>query len=394
MILKTIKLKHYSKKRRWKLLLVFFAILISTFSLYFTNQLMKKLAAEEKKRISLWAQATQELINSDSNQDVSFLFEVLKNNETIPVLLLDADDNILSYRNIDSLLLQNDKYKKQIIEKFKNNGKESFAVVAEDGTELNKIYYSDSLLLKQLHYYPYLQLAIVFLFILVSYIAFSISRKKEQNQVWLGMSKETAHQLGTPISSLMAWIEILKNSNNDQEMIDELSKDVIRLEKITSRFSMIGSRPQLVDMDLASVVQSGINYIQTRIPSSIQITTNFDSIDRVMVPINPDLFEWVIENLCKNAVDAMGAKGQIDIVLEVNKKNIYLDIIDNGKGIPKKYFKTIFQPGFTTKDRGWGLGLSLVARIIEQYHKGKIFVKHSELEVGTCFRIILSRYHK
>jgi nitrogen-specific signal transduction histidine kinase len=383
--------KIYRKKRQWKFLLVLFAILIGGLSLWYTNNLMAKLSAEEHKRIELWAEATQQLINSDPEQDVSFLFEVLRNNETIPVILVDMDDNVISFRNIDSTKMEDPAYKKNKLDEFRNNNKEHFVIKTEDGIELNKIYYSDSNLLKQLQYYPYIQLGIVFLFILVSYFAFSISRRAEQDQVWLGMSKETAHQLGTPISSLMAWLEIMKETQNDPEMIIELEKDINRLEKITARFSKIGSQPKLDSLDLKAVLENSVNYIKSRVPRSIEITTHFNQNEKIVVPLNTDLFEWVIENICKNAVDAIGQSGKISVTAEAYNDNIIIDIKDSGKGIPKANYKTVFNPGYTTKNRGWGLGLSLVKRIIEQYHKGKVFVKHSEIGAGTTFRIVLKK---
>lgn len=386
------KLKIYRKRRQWKLLLVLFALFIGGISIFFTNNLMEKLAAEEHKRIQLWAEATEQLINVSPDQDVSFLFEVLKNNETIPVILVDMEDNMISYRNIDSVKMQNPTYVEKKIHELKNNSKENFIIKTEDGEALNQIYYSDSYLLTLLYYYPYFQLGLVFLFILASYFAFSISKRAEQDQVWLGMSKETAHQLGTPISSLMAWIEILKDQVKDPEIINELEKDTKRLEKIASRFSKIGSKPNLSEENLRQTLQSTINYMTRRIPSSIKISlVNSPQDSDIKVKINEDLFEWVIENLCKNAVDAIGEKGEISISYEETHKHICIDIKDTGKGIPKSEYKTIFNPGYTTKARGWGLGLSLVKRIVEQYHQGKIFVKNSELGIGTTFRIILKK---
>jgi signal transduction histidine kinase len=352
---------------------------------------MKKLSAEEHKRIELWAEATQQLINSDPEQDVSFLFEVLRNNETIPVILVDMEDNILSYRNIDSIKMENPSYQKTKLAEFKKNQKEYFVIKTDDGIELNKIYYSDSLLLKQLHYYPYVQLGIVFLFILMSYFAFSISRRAEQDQVWLGMSKETAHQLGTPISSLMAWVEIIKDTDNGIGLSIELEKDVQRLEKIAARFSKIGSQPQLIPTEVNLVIENSLNYLKTRVPASIEISTEFSNNEKNVLPLNTELFEWVIENICKNAVDAIGTKGKVLVKTGSTAKSFFIDIIDTGKGIPKSDFKTVFSPGYTTKNRGWGLGLSLVKRIIEQYHMGKVFVKHSEIGVGTTFRIALKK---
>ncbi|MBN2778261.1 MAG: ATP-binding protein [Bacteroidales bacterium] len=352
---------------------------------------MTKLSLEERKKIELWAEATQQLINSDPEQDVSFLFEVLRNNETIPVILVDMEDNILSYRNIDTIKMENSEYRKKKLEEFKTNQKVHFVIKMEDGTPLNKIYYSDSLLLKQLQYYPYIQLGIVFLFILMAYFAFSISRKAEQDQVWLGMSKETAHQLGTPISSLMAWVEMLKETDKGTGYSAELEKDINRLEKIAARFSKIGSQPQLIPVDLAETIENSLGYLKTRVPKTINILTDFSNDAKHVIPLNSELFEWVIENICKNAVDAIGTQGIITVKMETHGKYIHIDISDTGKGIPKSEFKTIFSPGFTTKNRGWGLGLSLVKRIVEQYHGGKVFVKHSEIGVGTTFRIVLNK---
>jgi len=386
------KLKIYRKRKQWKLLLVLFALFIGGLSIFFTNNLMKKLSEEEHKRIQLWAEATEQLINVSPDQDVSFLFEVLKNNETIPVILVDMDDNIISFRNIDSVKMQNPAYVKKKITEFKNNSNENFIIKTEDGEALNQIYYSDSYLLTLLYYYPYFQLGLAFLFILASYFAFSVSKRAEQDQVWLGMSKETAHQLGTPISSLMAWIEILRDQVKDPEIINELEKDTKRLEKIASRFSKIGSKPNLSEENLRQTLLSTINYMTLRIPSSIKISLVNPLKDTdTKVKINEDLFEWVIENLCKNAVDAIGEKGEISISYEETHKHIYIDIKDTGKGIAKSEQKTIFNPGYTTKARGWGLGLSLVKRIVEQYHQGKIFVKSSELGIGTTFRIVLKK---
>jgi nitrogen-specific signal transduction histidine kinase len=383
--------KIYRKKRQWKFLLVLFAILIGGLSLWYTNNLMQKLSLEEHKRIELWAQATQELINSDPEQDVSFLFEVLRNNETIPVILVDMDDNIISYRNVDSVQMENPEFQKKKLNEFRTNGKEHFVIKTEDGVELNKIYYSDSNLLRQLQYYPYFQLGIVFLFILVSYFAFSVSRRAEQDQVWLGMSKETAHQLGTPISSLMAWLEILRDTRNDPVLIEELEKDIRRLEKITARFSKIGSQPQLESQNLFDILNNSVNYIKSRVPKTIEISTVFPENETIFIPINAELFEWVIENICKNAVDAIGEKGKIIVSAGSSQGSVFIDISDNGKGIPKAHHKTVFNPGYTTKNRGWGLGLSLVKRIVEQYHRGKVFVKHSEPGIGTTFRIVLRK---
>ncbi len=382
----------YSQKRRWKLILLIIAVLIGATSLWYTNKLMKKLSNEERKRIELWAEATQKLINAGPDDDISFLFEVQMNNETIPVLLVDTNENIISYRNLDSLKMEDFRYRKRTLEKFKNNYKDYFVITTEDGEELNRIYYNDSALLMQLQYYPYVQLFIISLFILVSYFAFSIARKAEQNHVWLGMSKETAHQLGTPISSLLAWAEVMELKNQDDILAVEVTKDIERLEKITERFSKIGSKPVLTETNIVDVIDNTVAYIKYRSPETINFEIKYTEKKQIIAPINKELFEWVIENICKNSIDAISGKGDITINVSQEQKSVIIDFIDNGKGIPKSKHKAIFQPGYTTKSRGWGLGLSLCQRIIRQYHKGKIFVKSSEIGAGTTIRVIINKF--
>ncbi len=370
------------------------AVVIGAVSLWYTNNLMQKLSAEERKKIELWAKATEKLINADPMDDIGFIFEVQKNNETIPVLLVDANDNIISFRNIDSMKMEDPVFKKNILEKFKNNDKDHFVIKTDEGIELNRIYYSDSLLLSQLQYYPYIQLAIIALFVFASYFAFSIARKVEQNHVWLGMAKETAHQLGTPISSLLAWVEVLKLEKQKDRMVSEIEKDVERLEKITQRFSKIGSKPVLKNTNIINTINSTVEYIRDRTPDTVNIVAKFQENINENVPINRQLFEWVIENVCKNAIDAVVGKGNIMINVFQDNRNIFIDITDDGKGMPKSQYNAIFQPGYTTKSRGWGLGLSLSKRIVEQYHNGKIFVKSSEVGVGTTIRIVIRKQSK
>jgi len=252
------------------------------------------------------------------------------------------------------------------------------------------LYYNQSLLLTQLQYYPYIQLAIVLLFITVAYFAFRTSRKFEENQVWVGLTRETAHQLGTPISSLIAWVEMMRIRNGDKEMLAELEKDVSRLEKITERFSKIGSNPVMTPQDVNEVILTAVNYIKTRSSGKVKITLNLPLVP-VVIPLNAALFEWVIENLCKNAIDALQGQGDVGLSVTVMSQSVQIDIRDTGKGIPKSMFNAVFEPGFTTKKKGWGLGLSLVKRIVEQYHEGKIFVYQSELSKGTVFRIMLKK---
>ncbi len=391
----------YSKKQKWKFALFVAAIIIGLSSLIFTNNLVSELSIQERKSVELWAEATKQISNPDINQDVIFIIEVLINNKTIPVILVDAQMNIMAARNLDSLksgisedlspaiYKRNKQYLNKQLEIMRSE-KEPIEIVLMDGDK-QFIYYKDSVLLTQLFYYPFFQLAVIFLFILVAYLAFSSSRKAEQNQVWVGMSKETAHQLGTPISSLLAWVEYLKEENTHPEMLVEIEKDVQRLETITERFSKIGSAPVLERTNIVTVIQDSVSYLQTRTSDKVNYKLAFDENEEMFVSINQALFVWVIENLCKNAIDSMNGMGDIEISLQDNTQILYVDIKDSGKGIPKSKFKTVFQPGYTTKRRGWGLGLSLSKRIIEIYHSGKIFVKNSDFERGTVFRIALKK---
>ena len=387
-----MKDKDYRYDKKWKIILLAFAALIFVLSLIYTNNLMTDLRHEDYRRMELWSHAMGDFINSDPESDIGFLFEVLENNQTIPVILVDADnETIISYRNLDTIKMEDAEYAAEKLEEFRNNGKESFSIIGPDGEVMNTIYYSDSLLLKKLQYYPYVQLILIAIFIVMGYIVLNVSRRSEQNHVWLGMSKETAHQLGTPISSLMAWLEIMRDEHGETEMFREVEKDVKRLEKIAARFSKIGSKPKLQENELIGCIRTTMSYLKTRIPSTIHLETNITDKDEIFLPLNVELFEWVIENLCKNAVDAIGTNGTIRITIESDENNVGIEISDTGKGISKSNFKNVFRPGYTTKNRGWGLGLSLAKRIVEEYHGGKIFVKSSEIGKGTTFRIILKK---
>jgi two-component system, sporulation sensor kinase D len=379
----------YEKKQRWKFLLLFSAIMIGAGSLYYTNNLVKNIAEDERKKIELWAEATRILANPDpSASDILFPLQVLENNTQIPVILIDAGGKIMAHRNLDSTRTDQQRYLSRSLEKMKS---ENDSIVINLGNNnFQYLYYRNSNLLRKLAAFPYYQLGVIMLFIAVSYIAFSISRKAEQNKVWTGLSKETAHQLGTPISSLSGWIEILKQTGADLSTINELEKDSQRLVRIADRFSKIGSKPALKKTDLTKVIENSLCYIKTRISKSVEFETVLPS-SPLFVPINETLFDWVIENLSKNAMDAMEGSGKLTIRCIEDDLSITLDIEDTGKGIPKSKFKTIFKPGFTTKKRGWGLGLSLSKRIIETYHNGKIFVLSSEPGQKTVFRIILHR---
>lgn len=365
-------------------------MIIGISSLWVTNNLVNKLELEERKKIELWAEGMKSLANTENlNQDIGFIFQVIKNNETVPVIVTDNKDSILLFRNLDSLKTNDKSYLENRLADMKAHCDPIEIIISEKLTQF--VYYEDSTILKRLLYYPYIQLAVIFLFILVAYFAFSSSRKAEQNQVWVGMAKETAHQLGTPISSLMAWIELLSLKNVDQEILLEIGKDIKRLEIVTERFSKIGSGTSLVPVNVIEVLNNVVSYMRTRTSSKVQFILKFPVTGELIVPLNPPLFEWVIENICKNAIDSMESSGTIEISLFDQMQVLFIDIKDTGRGIPKSKQKTVFQPGYTTKKRGWGLGLSLSKRIIEVYHNGKIFVKSSEVNVGTTFRIALKK---
>ncbi|MFN4082772.1 MAG: sensor histidine kinase [Bacteroidia bacterium] len=376
----------YERKRIWKMLLLLAAMAIGVFSLWYTNRLVKALAIQEEKKITLWANATKQLINSEG--DINFLLDIIKDNETIPTILVDDNGNIITTRNLDSTRINDTAYLARQLEEMK--AEHEPIVISYDNERYNYLYYKNSTILLSLKRYPYIQLALIAFFAIMSYLALSSSRRAEQNQVWVGMSKETAHQLGTPISSLKEWINLLKETDEQakENIISELNRDIQRLELITERFSKIGSEPVLKAENLDLVVEKSIAYLQKRVSSKVKFSVNIATPGN-WAYINIPLFDWVMENLCKNAVDAMNGSGSININLNHNNEFVYIDISDTGKGIPRSKFKTVFKPGYTTKKRGWGLGLSLVKRIIKDYHKGKIFVKQSEPGKGTTFRIIL-----
>ncbi len=377
----------YTTKERWKLLLLLVAMAIAIGSLWYTNKLVLELSKEEEKKVELWADATRYVLESNKESiDLSFLLKVIENNTTIPVILTDQNNNILYYRNIDSTKAQKKVYLLNqivIMKKYKKP-----ITIKLDKGKWNFIYYRESIILTKLSTYPYIQLSVIIIFVIIAYMAFSFSRRAEQNKVWLGLSRETAHQLGTPTSSLMAWVELLKETNHDTSLIAELEKDVIRLNTITERFSKIGSQPRLEKVNLYSVISDSIEYMQKRAPASISMNILTNNTE-IFVSLNKHLFGWVLENLIKNALDAVVNTGFIEIKISTNTTKVIVDVIDNGKGISKGNVSRVFKPGFTTKARGWGLGLSLTKRIVEEYHNGKILVLHSEINKGTTFRIIL-----
>ena len=498
----------YSKKQRWKIILLILAILIIISSLWYSNRIANKIKKEEKQKVELWSQAIKEktallvytqdlfeklreqermkievwseaqkiLISPEELDDYTFVSSVVTNNNTIPVIVVDERGKKVFTRNLNPERENDQEYIDEVLDQMKaqyppfevdvagekqyfyykdsniiteleeqmdnlinsfisetviNSASVPVILTAADekividfgnidsnivsnpdllasklnsmraantpievdlgGGNINLIFYDDSLILKQLRYYPLIQFIIIGLFLLIAYLLFSTFRKAEQNQVWVGLAKETAHQLGTPLSSLMAWTELLKSKNIDAAMVKELDKDVDRLETITNRFSKIGSKPELDEMNVFDALNHTIKYLQPRVSSKVKFELNDNDGFEAIAQLNKPLFGWVIENLCKNAIDAMNGEGLINVNVVDEIQMVYIDITDNGKGLASKLHKRIFQPGFTTKKRGWGLGLSLSRRIIENYHGGKIFVKRSEVGKGTTFRIVLNK---
>ncbi len=384
-------MRMYEQKNWWKRGLFFIAVCIGGFSLWYTNRLVEVLAKEETKKVLLWADATRQLVSTETEVNFDFLLNIIKDNETIPVILVDDKGQIIDFRNLDTLKAKNPEYLIAQLDEMKLLRDPIPILYDEQNNLYHYLYYKNSLILTQLQQYPYYQLSIIAIFILVAYLAFSASRRAEQNQVWVGMSKETAHQLGTPISSLNGWVELLRGTNKqEQEMIlNELQQDIQRLEMITERFSKIGSAPVLQPTLLYPMISDFISYLKTRTSTKINYSIVCEN-KELIAAINAPLMEWVWENICKNAIDAMDGDGDIQITLSSNGQKTIIDIADTGKGIAKSKLKTVFKPGYTTKKRGWGLGLSLVKRIVEEYHKGKVFVKESTPDKGTVFRIVLN----
>ncbi len=377
----------YELRRFIKVILLLLAVLISILTLFLSQRLVQKIAVEETKKMEIWADAERVLSDPNSEGDLGFHLKIVQSNETIPAILVSESDRIIQYINLSE--------KEQIITESQLREKiAEFAtehdpiLIPIDENTVFRVYYGKSSVLRQLEYYPYVVLAIVALFVFVSYSAFSFSTRSEQNQVWVGLAKETAHQLGTPISSLMGWVECIENDIIPDNAADEMKKDIDRLQIITERFSKIGSTPVLEIANINLVLETSLKYLSNRISNSVDFQWKLYP-KPVMVNINVNLFNWVIENVVKNSVDAMEGKGRLRV--EVNYRNnlAFIDVIDNGKGIPRNQTKDIFKPGFTTKKRGWGLGLSLAKRIVEDYHKGQIFVKESHAFDKTVIRIIL-----
>jgi signal transduction histidine kinase len=364
--------------RQIKIFLVIAAVVIAVASLLVSHFLVRDLSKEEHHRMEVWAQALRSLNEADETTDLSLVLSVMEGNNTIPVIVVNSEGGIDDYRNIDDTLTI-ESYVKSMIK-----AGDTIRV----GSQL--VCYDESIMLKRLSAWPYVQLGIVLIFVVVAIFALLSSKRAEQNKVWVGLSKETAHQLGTPVSSLMAWVEMLKEQYPDDELLPEMDKDVKRLQLIADRFSKIGSLPEPVDASMNEVLKHVVDYMDRRTSRQVAMICQLPDHD-VRVKMNASLFEWVIENLCKNAVDAMEGQGTITLTLTEGQHDVVVEVKDTGKGIRKKDLNSVFTPGFTTKKRGWGLGLSLARRIVEEYHKGRIFVKQSELGKGTTFCIEMQK---
>ena len=382
-------MKPFSNFRYVKYMLVLVAAVIAVASLFVSNNFVDKLKLEEKNKMQVWAAAMSSIINAEVNEDVTLEQNILSSNKTIPVVLTDDTGSIIQENNIkiptnaDSLTV--------LMERVADMRRKGNVIpIYMDGVGEQYVCYDDSNILILLSCYPYIQLCVVLIFLVICVVAVISSKRAEQNRVWVGLSKETAHQLGTPISSLMAWVEVLKEKYPDDELLPEMGHDVERLQRVAERFSKIGSKPEHTSEDVVSVIESAVEYVKRRSPSKVEYVVDFPK-RPILVRMNAPLIEWVVENLCKNAVDAMGGNGIITVMVSHDEQNAYIDVSDTGKGISKSNRRMVFEPGFTTKKRGWGLGLSLAKRIMEEYHKGKIFVKKSAPGKGTTFRMELKK---
>ncbi|HNC38042.1 MAG: HAMP domain-containing histidine kinase [Chitinophagaceae bacterium] len=376
----------------WKTLLALIGVLIVSGTIFYSQYLARKIAKEEKQKVEQWVEAGKFLISSPADADTRLASMILTENISIPIIETNERDSIITFVNLDSSKAANDlEYVKKKLKQFKSLHAPVDWTAPNDSSLHNRYYYGDSKLLKEVRYYPLIQLCIVALFIIITIFSIRSSFRSTQNQVWAGMAKETAHQLGTPVSSLEGWVEMLKDKSVDQKIVQELEKDVDRLRLVSDRFGKIGSSPHLELTNLVTQVSRMMDYMRKRATGKILFEMKSGKKETIMALVSPPLFDWVIENLLKNALDAMEGKGSIIVTIADEEHKVCIDISDTGKGIARKNIPLLFKPGFTTKKRGWGLGLSLSKRIIEQYHKGEIFVKQSEVGKGTTFRIVLKK---
>lgn len=378
-----------------KIILVVVAVIIAVASLVVSHVLVRDLSRQERNNMEVWAEAMRSLSHADEHTDLNLVLKVMNSNNHIPVVVLDEFDNVIEFRNVEidaPTATDSTAYLKQLAQRMVKKGNVIEVDVSTPDIEVPLqilVCYDESILLQRLTHYPYVQLGVISLFVVVAIFALLASKKAEQNKVWVGLSRETAHQLGTPISSLMAWSEVLRETYPEDAMLDEMSKDVARLQVIADRFSKIGSQPELRDEDLCAMIARVVEYIGPRASNKVALSCSYP--DKVVTArICAPLFEWVIENLCKNAIDAMQGEGHINIYMYRVSDSIHIEVSDTGKGIPKDKFKTVFRPGYTTKKRGWGLGLSLAKRIVEEYHGGRIYVKESSPK-GTTFCVELKK---
>lgn len=381
----------YGKKNLWKFILFVFAVLIGAATLWYTETFLDELREQEVKKVQQFAMAIHNILDADVETDITFEQDIIRSNNTIPIIMTDENGNVIEARNIDEQKRNNPDWIKKKLAEMEREVTPIKITVSDDITQY--LYYQNSILLTKLRYYPLVLLGVISLFIIIAYIAFSNARKSEQNQVWNGLAKETAHQIGTPLSSLMGWLELLRSKETEPLMVEEMEKDINRLNTITDRFSKIGSMPAINTQDIVEISNESVSYLAARSPRKIKVKFNAEGagVGPLPVKLNKPLFEWVIENLVRNAIDAIEGEGEIEVRVSDSGRKVVVEVEDNGKGIPQNKFKTIFRPGFTTKSRGWGLGLSLAKRIIEEYHGGRIFVASSEAGKATIFRILLDK---
>lgn len=378
----------------WRTVLTLFAICIVTGTIFYSNYLSKKIGEEERKKVETWVEAQKTILNSTEQTNLNLAIRISTENNDIPIIETNEKDSITNnYVNIDSAKVKLDKnYLKQSLEEFRQVHPSPIRLlISEKPFAENRYYYGESRLQKEVRYYPIVQLIIIGLFIIITIIAQRSGFQNTQNQVWAGLAKETAHQLGTPVTSLEGWVEVLRDIPGNDKLVVEIEKDVNRLKLISDRFGKIGSIPKLEERNLVDQITTMVEYIKRRASGKVLFTFNTNGETEIPAMVSPPLFDWVIENLLKNALDAIEGKGKIDITLKDEAASVIIDVKDNGKGISKQHLPKVFNPGFTTKKRGWGLGLTLTRRIVEQYHKGKIFIKHSEPGKGTTFRIVLNK---
>lgn len=383
----------FSQFLNWRTALAIIAIAIVTGTIFYSDYLAKKIAKDEREKVDVWVQSLQTRAVVNEQAAIDLTNTIASHNTDIPIIETDENDNPSGQGlNLDSNEIKKDsQYLKRLVSEFKKLHEPITLEISKEPLLVNKYYYGDSKLLKEVRYYPLIQLLIVAMFIIIMLITITVRNKSTQNQVWAGMAKETAHQLGTPLSSLQGWVELLKEKEGTEKIVAEISKDVDRLKLVSDRFGKIGSTPQLEEKNITEQVTEMVNYIKRRAPEKVSFNIDTEGKKDISALINAPLFDWVIENLLKNALDAMEGKGSISISIKDETTQVMIDISDTGKGIGKQHLANVFKPGFTTKKRGWGLGLSLAKRIMEQYHKGELFIKHSEPGKGTTFRIVLKK---